>query len=162
MVRLLNDFDPVMVDLHDERLAPRLPPYLRTANNPAVAAIVGQLRDWMATVAKNVKTKDRWEFRSYGNVSGQAPNRVWTTVEDLPRYTHNYWGVRNRFGILSETYSYLTFADRVTTARRFVEEVLAYAHTNAPPLKATAPTRVARRHRNLDPLEGGARTPSRS
>ena len=142
MVRLLNDFDPhVMVDLHTtngSRHAYHLT--YETANNPAVAApIVGQLRDWMATVAKNVKTKDRWEFRSYGNVSGQAPNRVWTTVEDLPRYTHNYWGVRNRFGILSETYSYLTFADRVTTARRFVEEVLAYAHTNAPALmKATA------------------------
>jgi hypothetical protein len=27
-------------------------------------------------------------------------------VEDLPRYTHNYWGLRNRFGFLSETYSY--------------------------------------------------------
>lgn len=140
MVRLLNDFDPhVMVDLHTtngSRHAYHLT--YETANNPAVAApIAGQLREWMATVQKNIKAKDRWEFRSYGNVSGQAPNRVWTTVEDLPRYTHNYWGVRNRYGILSETYSYLTFAERVTTARRFVEEVLAYAHTNAASIMKT-------------------------
>ena len=134
MVRLVNDFDPhVMVDLHTtngSRHAYHLT--YETPNNPAVEnAIVTRSRDWMAAVAKNVKAKDGWEFRSYGNVSGQAPNRVWTTVEDMPRYTHNYWGVRNRFGILSETYSYLTFADRVTTVRRFVDEVLGYAHTNA-------------------------------
>lgn len=134
MVRLLNDFDPhVMVDLHTtngSRHAYHLT--YETPNNPAVeGSIVTQSREWMATVARNIKARDGWEFRSYGNVSGQAPNRVWTTVEDLPRYTHNYWGVRNRFGILMEAYSYLTFADRVTTARRFVEEVLGYAHTNA-------------------------------
>lgn len=142
MVRLVNDFDPhVMVDLHTtngSRHAYHLT--YETPNNPAVeSAIVTRSRDWMATVAKNVKAKDGWEFRSYGNVSGQAPDRVWTTVEDMPRYTHNYWGVRNRFGILSETYSYLTFADRVTTVRRFVDEVLGYAHTNAAALmQATA------------------------
>ena len=74
---------------------------------------------------------------------GQAPDRVWRTVEDLPRYTHNYWGVRNRFGILSETYSYLPFRDRVITNQRFLEEVLGYAHVNAARLQVARrrPTR---------------------
>ena len=57
-----------------------------------------------SSVARTVKSKYDWDFHAYGNVSGQAPERSWTTVEDLPRYSHNYWGVRNRFGILSETY----------------------------------------------------------
>ena len=96
----------------------------------------------MAAVTQAVKAKDQWDFHSYGNVSGQAPERVWRTVEDLPRYTHNYWGVRNGFGILSETYSYLPFADRVVTNRRFLEEVLGYAHANAKSLmEATAAAR---------------------
>lgn len=134
MVRLLNDYDPhVMLDLHTtngSRHAYHLT--FETPNNPAVdPAIVRQSRDWMAAVTAAVKAKDGWAFRSYGNVSGQAPQRVWTTVEDLPRYTHNYWGVRNRFGILSETYSYLPFAERVTVNRRFLQEVLGYAHANA-------------------------------
>jgi hypothetical protein len=134
MVRLLNDYDPhVMLDLHTtngSRHAYHLT--FETPNNPAVdAAIVRQSRDWMAAVTAAVKAKDGWAFRSYGNVSGQAPQRVWTTVEDLPRYTHNYWGVRNRFGILSETYSYLPFAERVTVNRRFLQEVLGYAHAHA-------------------------------
>jgi hypothetical protein len=56
-------------------------------------------------------------------------------VENLPRYTHNYWGVRNRIGILSETYSYLTFRERVVTNQRFLEEILAYGHANAARLR---------------------------
>ena len=140
MVRLLNDFDPhVMIDLHTTN-GSRHAYYLtyETPNNPAVdGAIVRQSREWMAAMSTAIKAKDGWDFRSYGNVSGTAPNRVWTTVEDLPRYTHNYWGLRNRFGILEETYSYLPFAERVATCRRFVEEVLAYAHANAAALMKT-------------------------
>lgn len=141
MVRLLNDFDPhVMLDLHTtngSRHAYHLT--YETPNNPVVApGLAGMSREWMAAVTSAVRRSDGWEFHAYGNVSGQAPNRVWTTVEDLPRYTHNYWGLRNRFGILSETYSYLTFADRVDASRRFVEEVLGYAHSNAARLRDAA------------------------
>ena len=79
-------------------------------------------------------------------MSGQTPERRWTTVEDLPRYTHNYWGLRNRFGILSETYSYLPFADRVTVC-------------------ATVPRRGARlrarQRRDGAAPDGGSRTPER-
>src|SRR4029079_13054062 len=88
-------------------------------------------KDWMPAVTQAIRSKYKWEFHSYGNVSGQSSPRVWSTVEDLPRYSHNYWGLRNRFGILSETYSYLTFQDRIVTDTRFLEEVLAWAHTNA-------------------------------
>jgi hypothetical protein len=141
MVRLLNAFDPhVMVDLHTtngSRHAYHLT--YETANNPAVdGAIASGLRGWMARVRDAIRTRDGWEFHSYGNVSGQAPDRVWRTVEDLPRYTHNYWGIRNRFGILSETYSYLPFRDRVVTNQRFLDEVLGDAHVNAARLMSAA------------------------
>jgi hypothetical protein len=92
----------------------------------------------MAQVRDRIKQRDGWDFHAYGNVSGQAPDRVWRTVEDLPRYTHNYWGMRNRLGILSETYSYLPFRDRVVTNRRFLEEVLGYAHAHAARLRGIA------------------------
>jgi hypothetical protein len=149
MVRLLNDYDPhVMIDLHTtngSRHAYHLT--YETPNNPAAdPAILQQSREWMSEVSRRIKARDGWDVRSYGNVSGQSPNRVWTTVEDLPRYTHNYWGIRNGFGILSETYSYLTFADRVRTNERFLEEVLTYAHANAKRLMDTA---TAARGRSL-------------
>jgi hypothetical protein len=141
MVRLLNAFDPhVMIDLHTtngSRHAYHLT--YETPNNPAVdRAIVAEGRSWMARVRDAIRTRDGWEFHAYGNVSGQVPDRVWRTVEDLPRYTHNYWGIRNRFGILSETYSYLPFQERVVTNRRFLEEVLGYAHANASRLEHAA------------------------
>lgn len=142
VVKLLNDFDPhVMMDLHTtngSRHAYHLT--YETPNNPAVApTIVERMAGpWMTAVSSAIRSKDGWEFRAYGNVSGQAPERVWTTVEDLPRYSHNYWGLRNRFGILSEVYSYLTFEERVSVNTRFVEEVLAYAHANADALQQQA------------------------
>ena len=135
MAKLLNDYDPhVMIDLHTTNgshhayhLTWEIP------NNPAVDAGITRIArdDWMPAVTKAVQQKDGWALHSYGDVSGQQPERVWTTVEDLPRYTHNYWGLRNRFGILSETYSYLTFQERIQTVTRFVEEILNFAHANA-------------------------------
>jgi hypothetical protein len=135
MAKLLNDYDPhIMLDLHTTdgsyhsyHLTWEVP------GNPAVDSRVEQLAryDWMPAVTRAFKSKYSWDIFSYGDPSGVAPNRVWTTVEDLPRYTHNYWGLRNRFGILSEAFSYLTFEDRISVTSRFVEEILNYGHTNA-------------------------------
>jgi hypothetical protein len=141
MVKLLNDYDPhVMIDLHTtngSRHAYHLT--YETPNNPAVdPRIIEMSRAWLTQLAKAIKAKDGWDFHAYGNVSGESPERVWRTVEDLPRYTHNYWGMRNRFGILSETYSYLPFEDRVTTNRRFLEELLGFGHANAARLRDAA------------------------
>ena len=135
MVKMLNDYDPhIMIDLHTtdgSRHAYHLT--WEVPNNPAVDATITKLArdDLMTAVVENIKRKDGWALHSYGDVEGQPPDRVWTTVEDLPRYTHNYWGLRNRFGILSETYSYLTFQERITTVSRFLEETLNFSHANA-------------------------------
>jgi hypothetical protein len=149
MIGLLNDFDPhVMLDLHTTNGSYHAYHLTyETANNPAVdPAIAGLMSGrWMPEVKGRVRAKYGWEIRGYGNVDGQAPERSWTTVEDLPRYSHNYWGLRNRLGILSETYSYLPFAERVNVCARFVEEVLAYAHGNADELRRLAADADARR-----------------
>src|SRR5437867_1886973 len=141
MVRLLNDYDPhVMIDLHTTDGSHHAYHLTWEApNNPAADPRIEKLAryEWMPAVTKAFKSKYGWDLFSYGDPSGQPPNRVWSTVEDLPRYTHNYWGIRNRFGILSETYSYLTFKDRVATDTRFLEELLNYAHTNAPHIRKT-------------------------
>jgi hypothetical protein len=138
MVRFLNEYDPhIMLDLHTTD-GSRHAYYLtyETPNNPAVDSAINQVGlEWMASVTRNIKSKYGWDFHPYGNVSGREPDRVWSTVEDLPRYSHNYWGLRNRIGILSETYSYLTFKDRFITDNRFLEEILNYAGANAARIK---------------------------
>jgi len=148
MVKLLNDYDPhVMIDLHTTNgtkhayhLTWEIP------NNPAVDPTITSVArdDWMATVTQAIQKQKGWDLHLYGDVRGQAPDRVWTTVEDLPRYTHNYWGIRNRFGILSETYSYLTFKERIATAGAVLEEILNFAHANALRLRRIAEEADAR------------------
>ena len=142
MVRLLNDYDPhVMIDLHTTDGSYHA--YHLTwevLNNPAADPRIEKLAryDWMPDVTKNIKSKYGWDIFSYGDPGGRSPERVWSTVEDLPRYTHNYWGLRNRFGILSETYSYLTFQERITTVTRFLEEILNFADGNAARIRKAA------------------------
>lgn len=57
--------------------------------------------------------------------------REWATFEHVPRFNNNYVGLRNRFGILSEAYSYATFPDRIKATSWFLEEMLTYASRNA-------------------------------
>ena len=65
-----------------------------------------------------------------------APSlRAWGTFEHVPRFHNNYVGIRNRFALLSEAYSYATFEDRIKATNYFIEEALNFAHTNADRLK---------------------------
>lgn len=140
---LLRRYDPhVGVDLHTTNgtyhayhltYAPPLHP----GTHPA---LVEMLRgEWLPAVTRAVRQKDGWDFYYYGNVpSAESPwaaargaERGWYTFDHRPRFGSNYLGLRNRFGILSEAYSYLTFAERIQATRRFVEEVLHFAHRNA-------------------------------
>jgi hypothetical protein len=61
--------------------------------------------------------------------------RAWGTFEHVPRFHNNYVGVRNRFALLSEAYSYATFEDRIKATSYFMEEALNFAHAHADRLK---------------------------
>ncbi|MBZ5499820.1 MAG: peptidase M14 [Acidobacteriia bacterium] len=64
---------------------------------------------------------------------------LFTTTDCTARYGVNMVGLRNRLGILSETYSYLPFQDRIKAARRFVEEIINYTQQHGLEIrKATA------------------------
>jgi hypothetical protein len=68
--------------------------------------------------------------------AGAAPAMPsWGTFEHLPRYHNNYVGMRNRFALLSEAYSYATFEDRIKATNYFLEEALNFAHQNTARLK---------------------------
>jgi len=111
-------------------------------------------------VTRAVKQKYDWDFYYYGNLGGgggfgggfpgggrgqpagaargQGPGRGggaqepgWYTYDYRPRFNTNYVGLRNRIGLLSETYAYATFEDRITASYRFVEESLNFAYANA-------------------------------
>jgi hypothetical protein len=71
----------------------------------------------------------------------QAPAgpRSWGTFEHVPRFHNNYVGLRNRFALLSEAYSYATFEDRIKVTSYFIDESLNYLQQNVEKIrKATA------------------------
>jgi hypothetical protein len=65
-----------------------------------------------------------------------AGPRAWGTFEHVPRFHNNYVGMRNRFALLTEAYSYATFEDRIKATNYFIEESLTFAHQNAKRLQA--------------------------
>jgi hypothetical protein len=117
-------------------------------------AIMNVLKnEWFPAATKAVREKHGWHMFYYGNAQGggrgggrggrgggadpppptppaaEAP-RAWATFEHVPRFHNNYVGLRNRFALLSEAYSYATFEDRIKATNYFMEETLAWAHTN--------------------------------
>lgn len=136
LLRVLNRFDPhVLVDLHTTNgtahayhltYSPPLHP-----NTPAPLDQFLRAR-WLPAVTQSVKEKHGWDYYYYGNVPRRTDvPRGWYTFSHQPRFGTNYTGLRNRFAILSEAYSYANFDDRVQATRYFVEEILAFAYQHA-------------------------------
>lgn len=145
LARLLKDYDPhVNVDLHTTNGSDH--GYYLTyegAGNPNTSPGITRLlrEELFPAVTRAVKAKHGWDFFYYGGASSRGGERAWYGDLDLykPRYTHTYFGLRNRIGILSETYSYATFEDRIKAAYRFVEEIVNFSAQNAEAIrKATA------------------------
>jgi len=69
-------------------------------------------------------------------VFGAQPQQpAWQSFEATARFHNNYVGMRNRFALLSEAYSYATFEDRIKATNYFLEESLTWAHQNAARIK---------------------------
>jgi len=134
LVGLMTRIDPhVVIDLHTTNgtyhayhltYAPPLHP-------GTDAAIDAYLREsWLPEVTRTLAP--RWLTYYYGNLpeagvdgadDATAP-RAWYSFDHRPRFGTNYIGLRNRFGILSEAYAYLTFEERVEATNRFVDALL--------------------------------------
>lgn len=142
LARALQEFDPdVLVDLHTTNGTKHAyhltyAPPLHPATDPG---IVAELRgQWLPWVTSTVRERSGWEFFHYGNIPGtwgMKGEQGWYTFDHRPRFTTNYVGLRNRFGILSEAYSYASFDERIRAHGLFVEALLDYASRNASRLR---------------------------
>jgi hypothetical protein len=136
LAMLLTQYDPqVAMDLHTTDGSADSGFYLtyETSLNPNDSkATSGLLRDTLLPlVTTNVKAKHGWSYFYYGGVQ-RGGERAWASDAELakPRYTSTYFGVRNRLGILTETYSYASFEDRIKATYWFLEESLDYIAKN--------------------------------
>jgi hypothetical protein len=127
---VLQRWDPLLlVDLHTTNgsyhgyqltYSPPLSP------NTADAIVAFEREKLLPEIRARMRRKHGKETYYYGNFDDQlAPQKGWKTFSGEPRYTTNYPGLRNRFAILSEAYSYIDYRARVEVMYQFVHEILA-------------------------------------
>jgi hypothetical protein len=144
VAKMFVDYDPhVAVDLHTTNGTRHgyhltYAPPLHPATPRAIDLL---LRDrLLPAITRAVKEKHGWDMYHYGNAM-QARGGMeagWYTFDHRARFSNNYAGLRNRFGILGEAYSYATFRERTEVSLWFVEEILHFSHAHATEMARTA------------------------
>ncbi len=137
---LIRATDPhVVVDLHTTDGTPMAYglTYAPPLNPGTPAPISADLFDrWLPQISARLAASGGPFAYHYGNVPGafgeeaDAP-RGWYSYSGQIRYSANYVGLRGRYGILSESYSYDPFETRVRSSRRFAEEVVEQTYREA-------------------------------
>jgi hypothetical protein len=135
---LLRTWDPaVVIDLHTTNGSYHgyhltWSPALNPNTDPRLTDFTRQVL--LPAVTRRMKDRG-WRLHPYGNIaSASAPGEesehvpgtspVWRTFDSRPRFGNNYVGLRNRIAVLSEAYSYVSFARRIAATEDFVEELL--------------------------------------
>jgi dipeptidyl-peptidase-4 len=137
IVKLLNRWDPLLViDCHTTNGSYHR--YALTYDGPRYPAadprIIEYARDkLLPAIEKKVKETSGFDTFVYGNFS--RDRQRWETYPSTPRFGTQYVALRNRIGLLSESYSYAPFADRVKASYHFVKAAFDYAAANRDELK---------------------------
>jgi len=100
--------------------------YSPPLNPNADASIIAFERDTLLPeIRERMKSRHKKLTYYYGNFEDQLkPEKGWFTFDNRPRFGNNYIGLRNRFAILSEAYSYIDFRARVAVTHQFLHEIL--------------------------------------
>jgi dipeptidyl-peptidase-4 len=132
LVRFFNKWDPALfIDCHTTNGSHHR--FTITYEGPVCPAGDGKLTalvrdELLPDVSRRLEKRSGYHSFFYGNFSRDRSR--WETVPAIPRYGTHYFGLRNRIGILSESYSYAPFRDRVLGTRAFVQSILEYAAEN--------------------------------
>ncbi len=139
LVRFFNEWDPaIFIDCHTTNGSHHR--YTITYEGPVCPAgdpkVIALVRDeLLPDVGQRLEKRGGYKSFFYGNFSRDRSR--WDTVPAVPRYGTHYFGLRNGIGILSESYSYAPFRDRVLAGRDFVRSIFEYAAENKEKIRTT-------------------------
>jgi dipeptidyl-peptidase-4 len=137
LVRFFNEWKPaVFIDCHTTNGSHHR--YTLTYEGPRCVAtdealIAGVRDDLLPDVGRRLEKRSGYKSFFYGNFSSDRSR--WQTVPGTPRYGIHYFGLRNGIAILSESYSYASYRDRILASRDFVRSILDYAAENKEKLR---------------------------
>jgi dipeptidyl aminopeptidase/acylaminoacyl peptidase len=132
LVRFINKWNPaIVIDCHTTNGSHH--GYTITYEGPRVVAGDQKIIDFaqqklFPEVTKKLEKRSGYKSYYYGNFSRDRTR--WETVPSTPRYGTLYAGLRNCIGILSESYSYASYKDRILASRDFVRSIFEYAAEN--------------------------------
>ena len=135
LVTIFNSWDPVLVvDMHTTNGSYHQEPVTySTLLNPNTD---DKMRGYMwqklfPSVALMLKSVYGFDSVPYGNfVDREFPEKGWESDALEARYGSNYVGLRNRFSILNENYSYADFKTRVLSSLAFITSILDFTAKN--------------------------------
>lgn len=127
LLGLMEEIDPhVLMDLHTTNGSPHgyhltyAPPLSTNVDERLDAYLRSEL---LPSVRSAMADRHGYRVFDYGNFSRGEP-RAYATFDHRPRFLTNYYGLRNRFAVLSEAYAYEPFETRVRVTRAFVLETV--------------------------------------
>ena len=139
-VKMLNDYDPhVTIDLHTTNGS--FHGYHITYSfglNPVIDTTLDNFtRGIFFPKVEQKMRSQKWRLHRYGDYLDKTPagKPGYFFWAHEPRYNSNYVGFRNRFAILSEAYSYITFKQRIAATKALVTNILDIANGNSLPIK---------------------------
>jgi dipeptidyl-peptidase-4 len=90
----------------------------------------------MPEMSKTLFNKYKVENCFYGEFFDMMdPAKGWVLEASEPRYMSNYYGIRNRLGILNENYVYADFRSRVLGCYNLIASLMDYANVHAMEIK---------------------------
>src|SRR5262245_34976703 len=122
LVKLFNTWDPAMViDCHTTNGSKHR--YTLTYDGPRYPSHKTGVAEWANTalfpeVTKKLKAATGYDICPYGNFNRDRTK--WESYPAGPRFGVQYLALRGRVSVLSESYSYAPFKDRVKASHAFV------------------------------------------
>ncbi len=137
---VLNRWDPaLLVDCHTTNGSYHTEPvtYIWQYNPNGERSLIKYMSDSMIPfVQKQLSSRYGVASILYGNfMDWQNPEKGWSPESPEPHYLTHYVGLRNRFAILNENYTYADYRTRVWGCYYFLRSVLDYCSGHAREMK---------------------------
>ncbi len=114
----------------------------------------------MPAISSQLLSKYKVENCFYGEFEDMLhPEKGWAMDASEPRYMVNYYGLRNRFGILNENYIYADFKSRVLGCYNLIRTLVEYASSHSTEIRtlvANADRRAIQRAINVQSADSFA------
>jgi murein tripeptide amidase MpaA len=140
LANVFNRWDPaVFMDCHTTNGSYHIEPVTFTwmVNPNGNASLISYMRDrMMPEMSKTLFNMYKVENCFYGEfIDMMDPDKGWILDASEPRYMSNYYGIRNRLGILNENYVYADFKSRVLGCYYLIHSLLDYASIHKSEIK---------------------------